>query len=226
MTRKKGIVIARHFNNRYISPSFLSPPMKPSILNVGYRSVNCYLVVTDDAKLLIDVGWPGGTPELKKSMAKHGLSIKDITQVLVSHYHIDHGGIAQELKDKGARLIVMETQTGHLNDLKEFLRPPMVFHEIKDAGNIVVKFAESRACLEKMGIAGEIISTPGHSPDHITLVLDEGIAFTGDLPPESTTEEGSENFKNWMTLRSMKIKRIFPAHGPHDIPLESRTIKK
>jgi len=38
------------------------------ILNVGYRSVNCYLLVTDKAKLLVDVGWPGGMQELKYNL--------------------------------------------------------------------------------------------------------------------------------------------------------------
>jgi hypothetical protein len=40
------------------------------IFNVGYRSVNCYLLVTEKAKLLIDVGWPGGMQELKWTLAQ------------------------------------------------------------------------------------------------------------------------------------------------------------
>jgi ribonuclease/clavin/mitogillin len=194
--------------------------MKLKILNVGYRSVNCYLLITDRAKLLIDVGWPGGTPELKASMAKQGLSIKDITHVLVTHYHIDHGGIAQELKDKGAKLLVMETQKGHLNDLKQFLKPPMVFHDIIEKDNVLLKFNESRDYLERLGILGEIIPTVGHGPDHVTLVLDGGIAFTGDLPPETGAEEGTDAYKDWKRLRSMNVKRVFPAHGRSDIILE------
>jgi endoribonuclease LACTB2 len=191
--------------------------MTLKILNVGYRSVNCYLLITAKAKLLVDVGWPNGTPELKASMAKQGLSIKDVTHVLVTHYHIDHGGIAQELKDKGAKLIVMESQVGHLNDLKKFLRPPMVFHDIKDKDNVVLRFNESRGFLEKLGLLGEIIPTTGHSPDHVTLVLDDGKVFTGDLPPESAAEEGSDTYKDWKRLRSKKVKRIFPAHGNYDL---------
>lgn len=34
-----------------------------------------------------------------------------------------------------------------------------------------------------MGISGEIVPTPGHSDDSISVVLDDGSAFTGDLPP-------------------------------------------
>ncbi len=165
--------------------------MRSDILNVGYRSVNCYLLMTDKPRMLIDVGWPGGMPELKRSMALHGRPVKEVSHVLMTHYHIDHAGIAQELKDKGAKLIVMENQKSHLDDLKKYLHPPEVFHEIRKDGNIHLRFEESRAFLEGMGILGEIIPTLGHSPDHVTLVLDEGIAFTGDLPPENAAEEGN-----------------------------------
>ena len=192
-----------------------------NILNVGYRSVNCFLLVTDRAELLIDVGWPSGMPELKRSMALQGKSVKEVSHVLMTHYHIDHGGIAQELKDKGAKLIVMENQKDHLNDLKKYLRSPMVFHEIRSDGNIDLRFDESRAFLEGIGIFGEIIPTPSHGPDHVTLVLDEGIAFTGDLPPENAAEEGSEDYRDWKRLRSMRVKRIFPAHGNYDLALEN-----
>jgi endoribonuclease LACTB2 len=190
------------------------------ILNVGYRSVNCYLLITNKAELLVDVGWPNGMSELKKSMALQGMSVKDVTHVLMTHYHIDHAGIAQELKDKGARLIIMENQKDHLNDLKKYLRPPMVFHEIKNDGNIELRFIESRDFLREMEIFGEIVPTPGHGPDHVTLVLDEGIAFIGDLPPEYAAEEGSAAFDDWKRLRSMNVKRIFPAHGNFDIALK------
>ncbi len=190
------------------------------IVNVGYRSVNCYLLITSRAELLIDVGWPGGMPDLKRSMALHGLSVKDVTHVLVTHYHVDHGGIAQEMKDKGAKLVVMENQKGHLNDQMRYVRPPATFHEISDEGNIELRFADSREFLADLGIQGEIVPTPGHGDDHVTLVLDDGIAFTGDLPPPGATEEGTKAYDDWARLRRMRVRRVFPAHGPQDLPLE------
>lgn len=183
------------------------------ILNVGYRSVNCYLLNTEKVKLLIDVGWPGGMRELKWSIASEGYSIKEVTHVLVTHYHMDHGAITQEMKEKGAKLIAMESQIAHLNEQGKFIKPPMIFHEIKNDGNIVLAFSESRSYLRGLDVNGEIIPTPGHSIDHVTVVLDEGAAFTGDLPPENCSSEGSDVFKDWQRLQSMKVTKIFPAHG-------------
>ena len=192
------------------------------ILNVGYRSINCYVLITEEAKLLKDVGWPGGMRELKWSLAGEGLSVKDITHVLVTHYHMDHGAIAQEMKDKGARLIVMESQREHLNEQKKFIKPPSIFHEIKTVDNIELAFRESRAFLKTLGLNGEILSTLGHSQDHVTLVLDRGEAFTGDLPPESGVKKDSEGYKDWRKLHSMNTKKIYPAHGrPYDLSLEA-----
>ena len=189
------------------------------IVNVGYRSVNCYLLVTHKAKLLIDVGWPGGMQELKYSLAHSGYSVKDVSHVLVTHYHMDHGAIAQEMKDKGATLIVMENQKEHLNEQERFIKPPNVFRMIKREENMELAFKDSRAFLKTLGVDGEIIPTAGHGPDHVTLVLDEGIAFTGDLQPENASPEGSDSFRDWQRLRAMKVKRIYPAHGPQDLPL-------
>jgi len=190
------------------------------ILNVGYKSVNCYLIVTGKAKLLNDVGWPGGVPELKASLTNEGYSIRDITHVLVTHYHIDHGGIAQELKDKGAKLIVLENQRTHLNDTTRFIRPPMVYHPIREEDNINLRPSESRAFLRELAIDGEIIATPGHGEDHVTLVLDDGIAFTGDLPPPNGSPEGSDAARDWVRLSSMKVKSFYPSHGAYPLPLE------
>lgn len=189
------------------------------IINVGYRSVNCYLIVTEKAKLLIDVGWPGGMAELKCSMAQNGFSVKQVTHVLVTHYHMDHGALAQEMKTKGAKLIVMENQKTHLNTQKKFIKPPLVYHEISNNDNLELAQNDSRAFLKNIGLDGEIIATPGHGPDHVTLVLDMGIAFTGDLPPENASRPDSDAFRDWQRLHSMNVKRIYPAHGNYNLPL-------
>ncbi|MGO8805866.1 MAG: hypothetical protein ACLQO7_04590 [Candidatus Bathyarchaeia archaeon] len=53
----------------------------------------------------------------------------------------------------------------------------------------------------------------GHSVDHVSLVLDEGTTFTGDLPPENSSPKGGGALRDWQHVRAMKAKRIYPAHG-------------
>ena len=157
--------------------------------------------------------------ELKWNLAQNGFSVKDVTHVLVTHYHMDHGAIAQELKDKGAKLIVLDTQRKHLNDQKKFIKPPKVFHEIKNEDNVELSFKDSRSFVKSLGMDGEIVPTIGHCEDHVSLVLDEGIAFTGDLPPENSSPEGSEASNDWKLLRSMNVKKVYPAHGNYNLPI-------
>jgi glyoxylase-like metal-dependent hydrolase (beta-lactamase superfamily II) len=78
-----------------------------------------------------------------------------------------------------------------------------------------VKFEDSRKFLAGMGIAGEILPTPGHSADSISLLLDEGFAFTGDLPPLfMVVEDDQVTRASWGRIYQHKVTRIFPAHGP------------
>jgi endoribonuclease LACTB2 len=133
----------------------------------------------------------------------------------------DHGAIAQEMKDKRAKLIVLENQKTHLNDQKRFIKPPAEYHEIKADGNLELNFNDSRSFLKTLAIDDEIIPTVGHSPDHITLVLDGGIAFTGDLPPINASPPDSDQFKDWQRLHALGVKRLYPAHGPFNLPIQA-----
>ena len=68
----------------------------------------------------------------------------------------------------------------------------------------------------RIGIDGEIISTPGHSDDSVTLVLDEGSAFTGDLTNPTVAEDTPDTplTRSWDRLRAMRVTLIYPGHGP------------
>src|SRR5260370_1294944 len=67
--------------------------------------------------------------------------------------------------------------------LQPALKPAVRFVDITLHDNVTASFAESRALLARLGIGGEIVPTPGHSDDSVSLVLDDGSAFTGDLTP-------------------------------------------
>ena len=68
-----------------------------------------------------------------------------------------------------------------------------------------------------MGIHGRIIHTPSHSEDSISLVLDDGNCFVGDLEPLEYLEAYQENTSlrsDWDHILSLCPKRIFYAHMP------------
>ena len=76
-----------------------------------------------------------------------------------------------------------------------------------------LKLAESRAFLARIGIEGEIVHTPGHSDDSVSLVMGSS-AFTGDLTHPRIVEAGTTQQASWDRLRGMGITTIYPGHGP------------
>jgi endoribonuclease LACTB2 len=193
-----------------------------NIVNVGYDSTNYYVLGKSNPRLLIDTGWPGTLPKLLAILKRKDIPFAEIRYLLVTHYHPDHAGLAQELKAEGVRLIVVEGQSEGISNLKSYMKPKDGYVDITLHDNLELSLDESRSFLRSIGIAGTIIATPGHSDDSVTLVLDDGDAFTGDLPsPDFVDESSSETvLQSWAKIRSYHAKMIYPGHGPAR-PLQS-----
>ena len=136
-----------------------------NIVNVGYDSTNYYVIETDKVKLLVDVGWPGTLPKLLHTLKRIGIPRFDITHLLVTHYHPDHAGLTQELKQKGVKLIVLENQGAAIPALKQYMKPDSNYVDITLNDNILIQTGESRQFLSELAIDGEIIIIPGHTDD-------------------------------------------------------------
>ena len=191
-------------------------PSPLTIVNVGYRSTNFWVVSAGRSRLLVDLGWPGMFKALEANLTRMGIPLADVTHGLATHYHIDHAGAAEDLKRRGMRLIVTEEQVSAMPEMKRYTKPTDGYTEISLTGNVVISCAESRAYLATLGIAGVIVPTPGHSDDSVTLVLDSGEAFIGDLtPPSMATEETADQVaRSWATLRAEGAQLVYPGHGP------------
>lgn len=187
-----------------------------NIVNVGYDSTNYYVLGPDPARLLVDVGMPGTLPKLLANLRRKDIPLQAIRYLLVSHYHPDHAGLAQELKARGVRLIVLDSQHPAVPLLKTYVKPDSRYVDITLDDNVNVTADGSRAFLRGLGIAGEIVSTPGHSDDSVTLVLDGGAAFTGDLPSPAFAQDATRAAvaRSWDRLRALNVTRVYPGHGP------------
>jgi glyoxylase-like metal-dependent hydrolase (beta-lactamase superfamily II) len=147
-------------------------------------------------------------------LKRKGIPIKEIHYLLVTHFHPDHAGLVQELKNQGLKLIVPECQTGFLASFGEFFKgKKFPYLEITRHDNLVLKLEDSRRFLAGIDLQGEILHTPGHSDDSVTLIVDEGYAFTGDLHPSFMNIEDTRTRESWEKIHRHKIKRVFPGHG-------------
>src|SRR3972149_2352957 len=189
---------------------------RPSIVNVGYRSTNFWVVSAGRQRLLIDLGWPGMVSTLAANLAPCDIPLREITHGVATHFHMDHAGAAQDLKNGGMRLIVADVQVSAIPLMAHHMKPTDHYTTIQTEGNLVVSCAESRALLAPIGINGQVVHTPGHSDDSITVLLDTGEAFTGDLtwPMFATDETMEQVMASWERLRALGARTVYAGHGP------------
>lgn len=190
--------------------------MQLTIVNVGYKSTNYWVVSAGTARLLVDLGYPGTMGTLRANLQRMGIPLNELRYGLATHYHIDHAGLAQELKQLGVPLLVLETQVAAIPTMKQWTKPQDRYVEITLDDNVIISFAQSRALLKRIGIAGEIVPTPGHSADSVSLLLDTGAAFTGDLTPLALADQDTAGqvTASWRLLQARGATHIYPGHGP------------
>ena len=187
-----------------------------TIVNVGYRSTNYWVVSAGTSRLLVDLGWPGTMGRMRANLRRMDVPLDEIRYGLATHYHIDHAGLAQELKQAGVPLLVLDVQVSAIPIMKTWTKPQDQYVDITMHDNVTISFAESRALLERIGIPGEIVHTPGHSDDSVSLLLDDGSVFTGDLTHPAFVGESDAAVvsASWRLLRERGATRVYPAHGP------------
>jgi glyoxylase-like metal-dependent hydrolase (beta-lactamase superfamily II) len=194
----------------------MSESQSVTIVNVGYRSTNYWVVSAGTSRLLVDLGWPGTMGKMRANLNRMDVPIEEICYGLATHYHIDHAGLAQELKEVGVPLLVLDVQVRAIPLMKRWIKPRDHFVDIIMHDNVTISFPESRSVLERIGIAGEIVHTPGHSDDSVSLLLDGGPVFIGDLTPPALigAEDPEVVLSSWRLLRERGATRVYPGHGP------------
>lgn len=187
-----------------------------TIVNVGYRATNFWVVSAGRSRLLVDLGWPGTMSTMRAQLDRAGVPLREIRYGFATHYHIDHAGLAQDLKHAGVPLLVVDLQQEWIPRLKDHIKPDDHFTDIALHDNVVIPLTASRDVLAGIGIAGELLHTPGHSPDSVSLLLDDGAVFTGDLthPMFATEEDADVVSASWALLRAHGAGTVYAGHGP------------
>ena len=188
------------------------------MIRLKYGNTNTFFVHGGNGGLLFDTDYAGTLAAFYKAVKQNGIAVKDIGYVLVSHYHPDHMGLVSELMKQGVKLLMADVQKDFIHYSDDlFARDHLAYSPIDESPAAVISCEESRNFLACMGIQGEIIRTPSHSEDSISLVLDNGDCFVGDLEPFEYLEAYRENTvlkSDWEHILSFGPRRIFYAHMP------------
>jgi glyoxylase-like metal-dependent hydrolase (beta-lactamase superfamily II) len=174
-----------------------------------------------------------------RALESQGLPANDVRLVVLTHGHWDHIGSAAEIKSAtGANIAMHRAEVPWLeNSLKPLSPGVTVWGKILAAVhrpfmpliNVpaarVDTLLDDRPCpLQEYGIPGQIIHTPGHSPGSVSLLLESGEAFVGDLAMNKLplrlspglpifADDQDAVISSWKTLLDRGAETIYPAHG-------------
>lgn len=152
--------------------------LKAAIIPVTPFQQNCVLA-WDDVSREATVIDPGGDVEaILGAIAGQGLTL---TQILLTHGHIDHAGGADELREKTG-VAVIGPQIGDKMLLDNLERQGSAYG-IDGSRNLVPdRWLEEGESVEIGGETFSILHCPGHSPGSLVYVSEKlRVAFVGDV---------------------------------------------
>ncbi|XP_022288500.2 endoribonuclease LACTB2-like [Crassostrea virginica] len=174
---------------------------------ITLQGTNTYLVGTGERRILIDTGDPE-TPNYIKNLQKtlHDFQI-GIQEIILTHWHCDHTG--------GTVDVCREVTKSDSTRVSKFKRPPG--QPDVDFGSIPCHYVEDHHIFNTEGATLRTVFTPGHTDDHICLLLEEEKAlFSGDNIFEETTTVFEDLHTYMQSLKKMNDLNpsiIYPAHG-------------
>ena len=189
------------------------------ITQLRYSNTNTYLIKGKDTFLLFDTGWAGTFPALCKAPGEKKVRLQDIGFIVISHFHPDHMGIAQQAADAaGAIILVADVQKDFIHSSDRIFERERNtdFIPVDDTRIKLISTQKSRELLTSLGINGELIHTPGHSDDSISLWLDkEKSLLVGDLNPlyELEMHKGTAIAESWDKLLKLGPKKVYYGHA-------------
>jgi glyoxylase-like metal-dependent hydrolase (beta-lactamase superfamily II) len=173
--------------------------MAETVVQIKLGIVNVFLVRGADGAVLVDTGSPNSERRILKRMADLGVEPADVRLILVSHGHIDHFGSLAAMKEATGAPVAVHAldadavrqgvhQPDSLHPTGRLLRFLMRFRFLQRAFVALDTVAvepdvvfESALDLTPYGIEGKALSTPGHTPGSVTLLLENGEVIVGDM---------------------------------------------
>ena len=212
-----------------------------TIINLGTRVVNNYLIPSRDGWTLIDTGYAGGFAHFQRMLEKNGVQTEEIKYVFLTHAHDDHAGFLNEvLAATGAEVILhpkaikglkrgQNSFAGGCSSLLAWLFCQILalfghgehrYPAIRDEylGRLIPIDSERFRALD---FPYEVLETPGHTADHIALLAGD-VLFCGDaamngFPSCRRTTIWIENLpqfkRSWETMLGKSPRLLCPAHG-------------
>lgn len=172
------------------------------------QGTNTYLIGTGRRRILVDTGESDNTEyinNLAKVLKQHQTSIQEI---VITHWHWDHIGGVPDICSQ------IDGCSGlSVSKIRRLSQPD------DELGNgIDYTFVEDKTKYETDDATLRVVYTPGHTDDHMALVLEEeNSLFSGDCVLGEGTcvfEDLYQYMQSLAVIQELKPARIYPGHGP------------
>jgi glyoxylase-like metal-dependent hydrolase (beta-lactamase superfamily II) len=209
----------------------------------------CY-IVQDEGVIMIDGGTPKRVDNFVKAVEELPLEPEEIQLIVITHGHFDHIASVKDIKELTKAKVAMHQQDADSLEKPSHQEPPpavtvwghiliktlgkfMTASDI-EATEVDIVLGDEEFSLAEYGILGKAIHTPGHTPGSVSVVLETGDAFVGDLamngfplrlrPGLPIFAEDLQKLKeSWKLLLDQGAKTIYPGHGK---PFSAHVIRK
>lgn len=177
----------------------------------GY--VNAYIVDGDQGVVLIDALLPKRDGRIVAGLSTIGRSPTDVVAILLTHAHHDHMGGASYLKNaSGAAVIASDADTPAIQGEEPTPPPPMlpgwlgwVTRIMPSPTPVAVDVRVDEGNQADLPDGFRVLDTPGHTPGHISCLLDRegGILFVGDAAAAHKDGSAVRGFFNGQGSRAI-----------------------
>lgn len=196
-------------------------------------TIASYLIPHAHGAILVECGPSSTLPALQAGLKAHGFSVDDVTDVLLTHIHLDHAGAAGWLARQGAHIYVHPVGAPHLRDPEKLLASAQriygdamqtLWGEFLPVPPECLLVPQNGDDIEIGGLRFKAIDTPGHADHHFAYLLDD-LCFSGDIggvrltgfrhirlpmpPPDLHIGKWRQSLER---LSSLPVRRIAPTH--------------
>jgi glyoxylase-like metal-dependent hydrolase (beta-lactamase superfamily II) len=149
------------------------------------RTIASYVVDTDDGPALFDCGPATTVAALKAGLDRHGLHLRDLRHLLLSHIHLDHAGAAGVLvrEHPGLQVHVSAIGAPHLIDPSRLERSARrLYGDTFDTlwGELAPVPEGNVHVVGERVLGLECFPTPGHASHHVCYLDRDGTLYAGD----------------------------------------------
>jgi len=207
------------------------------------KSVIHPVAIRDESGIILfDAGYPDQADDIEQALAEIGGTIADITAIVLSHHDHDHIGSLAELKRRNPKIRVLSStrEADYISGKKKSLRllqareyNKTLTGDEKEFGEQFARYLETvENCpvddfvqdLDYVCHGVRVIETPGHTPGHISILLEEEkLLLAGDAlaiddgrlakaNPKFTLDT-EEALKSVEKIKNLHLERISCYHG-------------